>query len=144
MVVAPVVKHLAGAGSRSTVAPDVTIASMELAAASELAAGVARATPMELDVTDAAALDAAVKAHDLVISLVPAPFHVVIAEACIKNVTNMLTTSYVSPEMQALDERATSVSTISKSRMPITFVPCTLLRRCTSYMYYYITNYLSN
>ena len=65
---------------------------------------------MELDVSDPAALDAAVKAHDLVISLVPAPFHVGIAEACISNNTNMLTTSYVSPEMQALDERAVEVS----------------------------------
>jgi len=104
MVVAPVVNHLAGAGS--AVAPNVTIASMELAAATELAAGSSRATPMELDVSDPVALDAAVKAHDLIISLVPAPFHVGIAEACINNNTNMLTTSYVSPEMQELDARA--------------------------------------
>lgn len=42
--------------------------------------------------------------HDLVISLLPYTHHAGIAKMCIKNKTNMVTSSYISPELQALDE----------------------------------------
>lgn len=51
-------------------------------------------------------LDDMVKRHDLVISLLPAMHHPTVAKAAIKNKKQMLTTSYVSPEMQALDQEA--------------------------------------
>uniref|UniRef100_A0A914Z7W2 Saccharopine dehydrogenase (NAD(+), L-glutamate-forming) n=1 Tax=Panagrolaimus superbus TaxID=310955 RepID=A0A914Z7W2_9BILA len=44
--------------------------------------------------------------HDLVISLLPYTHHAGIAKLCIKNKTNMVTSSYISPELQALDEEA--------------------------------------
>jgi len=44
-----------------------------------------------------------IKDSDLVVSLLPANFHPVIAEHCIELGTNMATTSYVSPAMKALD-----------------------------------------
>ncbi|MFC1527408.1 saccharopine dehydrogenase C-terminal domain-containing protein [Candidatus Neomarinimicrobiota bacterium] len=40
---------------------------------------------------------------DLVVSLLPANYHAEIAKICIELDTNMATTSYVSPEMKALD-----------------------------------------
>jgi saccharopine dehydrogenase (NADP+, L-glutamate forming)/spermidine synthase len=43
---------------------------------------------------------------DLVISLLPYTYHVQIAELCLKHRKDMVTTSYVSPAMAALDERA--------------------------------------
>ena len=43
---------------------------------------------------------------DLVVSLLPANYHAEIAKLCIDLNTNMATTSYVSPEMKALDESA--------------------------------------
>ncbi len=43
---------------------------------------------------------------DLVVSLLPANYHAEIAKLCIELGTNMATTSYVSPEMKALDKPA--------------------------------------
>ena len=47
-----------------------------------------------------------VKDADLVISLLPATFHVLIAEECIAQKKLMVTASYVSPAMRALDTKA--------------------------------------
>jgi saccharopine dehydrogenase-like NADP-dependent oxidoreductase len=43
---------------------------------------------------------------DLVISMLPARFHIDVAEDCIATKTNLITPSYISPEMRALDGRA--------------------------------------
>lgn len=43
---------------------------------------------------------------DLVISMLPAKFHVEIANDCLKHKKNLITPSYVSPEMKALDAQA--------------------------------------
>jgi saccharopine dehydrogenase-like NADP-dependent oxidoreductase len=43
---------------------------------------------------------------DLVISMLPARFHIDVAEDCIKYKTNLITPSYISEEMRALDDRA--------------------------------------
>lgn len=43
---------------------------------------------------------------DLVISMLPARFHVEVAKDCIQLKTNLITPSYISPEMKALDEAA--------------------------------------
>ena len=51
-------------------------------------------------------LDRMVKGADLVVSMIPPSMHPVVAKACIKNRVNMVTTSYISPEMRALDEEA--------------------------------------
>lgn len=66
------------------------------------------------DSADAFALDAlnptARKPHiewaDLVISMLPARFHIEIAKDCITYKTNLITPSYISPEMKALDTAA--------------------------------------
>jgi saccharopine dehydrogenase (NADP+, L-glutamate forming)/spermidine synthase len=47
-----------------------------------------------------------IKDADLVVSLLPANYHFEIAALCIEFSTNMATTSYVSPEMRALDKPA--------------------------------------
>ena len=44
--------------------------------------------------------------HDLTISLLPYTYHVAIAKLCIRHHKNMVTASYVSPEMRALDSAA--------------------------------------
>ena len=43
---------------------------------------------------------------DLVISMLPARFHVPVAQDCIELKTDLITPSYISPEMQALDQQA--------------------------------------
>jgi saccharopine dehydrogenase-like NADP-dependent oxidoreductase len=57
-----------------------------------------------LDVSNAADLEAQVAAHDLVISLVPYAHHPAVIRAAIKGKTNVVTTSYVSPAMRALED----------------------------------------
>ena len=47
-----------------------------------------------------------VKDVDLVVSMIPPNMHVTVAKACLKHRINMVTTSYISPEMKALDENA--------------------------------------
>jgi saccharopine dehydrogenase-like NADP-dependent oxidoreductase len=51
-------------------------------------------------------LDGFIAEADLVVSLLPFGFHVMVAKKCIAHKKNMVTTSYVKPEMYALDEQA--------------------------------------
>ncbi len=85
--------------------PDLhlTIGTRTVAKAHKLLEGQPRGKAIELLVDDQAALDKAVAEHDLTISLLPYTYHVVVANLCIKHRKNMITTSYVSPAMKALD-----------------------------------------
>ena len=56
--------------------------------------------------TEENALDAAVAQHELIISLIPYTFHVAVIKSAIRNKKHVLTTSYVSPAMMALDAEA--------------------------------------
>ncbi|CAG2186034.1 AASS [Mytilus edulis] len=47
-----------------------------------------------------------IQEHDIVISLLPGPLHPEVAKLCIKHKRNMVTASYVSPEMQHLHQDA--------------------------------------
>ena len=49
-------------------------------------------------------LERQVAAHDLVISLIPYTYHVNVIKAAIKGKTNVVTTSYISPPIRALEE----------------------------------------
>ena len=48
-------------------------------------------------------LDRIVSAHDVVVSMLPAFMHLPVAERCVRFGRNLVTASYISPEMQALD-----------------------------------------
>jgi len=54
-----------------------------------------------LNVRDEFARDAEVKSADLVISMLPARFHKLVAQSCLKFSKNLLTASYETPELQA-------------------------------------------
>ncbi|KAH6689561.1 saccharopine dehydrogenase [Plectosphaerella plurivora] len=84
----------------------VTVACRTLESAKKLSQGVAHATPISLDVTDDAALDAEVAKHDLVISLIPYTFHATVIKSAIRQKKHVVTTSYVSPAMMELDQAA--------------------------------------
>jgi spermidine synthase len=85
---------------------NLTIACRTLATAEGLCAGLPNATPASVDVNDPAALDAAVAAHDLVISLIPYTYHAAVIKSAIKAKKHVVTTSYVSPAMKELDAAA--------------------------------------
>jgi len=83
----------------------LTIASNSQTEATSLALGRANTKVVPLDVKDNDKMASLVKDSDIVVSFVPAPFHPVIAEHCINEKKNMVTASYISPAMKALDER---------------------------------------
>lgn len=60
----------------------------------------------QFDINDEAQREEEIKNADIVISMLPAKFHPVVARACVDHGKNMVTASYVSDEMKALDEEA--------------------------------------
>ncbi|MBN1425110.1 saccharopine dehydrogenase NADP-binding domain-containing protein, partial [Candidatus Fermentibacteria bacterium] len=68
-----------------------------------------RGSAVALDVNASggmAALDALIAQSDVVISLLPYVFHLDVARKCLAHKRHLVTTSYVKPEMQALDGAA--------------------------------------
>ncbi len=59
-----------------------------------------------LDVFDKSSRQEAIQNADIVVSMLPARFHIEVAKDCITFNKNMVTASYISPEMQALDKAA--------------------------------------
>ncbi len=51
-------------------------------------------------------LDKLVQEVDLVVSMIPPTMHIPVAKACLRHRKPLVTTSYISPEMQALDAEA--------------------------------------
>ncbi|KAJ3391277.1 hypothetical protein HDU92_009137 [Lobulomyces angularis] len=84
----------------------ITIASNAKKEAEKLAQGKKNARVMPLDVGDQQNLSNLVKDHDVTVSFVPATMHTTVAEHCINHKKDMLTASYISPAMAALNERA--------------------------------------
>lgn len=82
----------------------ITIGDKSLEHAETMTAKFSHTTPVELDVFDDEQRQKAVKDADIVISMLPARFHTNIARECLKQDKNMVTASYVSDEMQSLDE----------------------------------------
>ncbi|ODQ76371.1 hypothetical protein LIPSTDRAFT_101656 [Lipomyces starkeyi NRRL Y-11557] len=85
---------------------EVTVACRTLEKAKELAGDAPNTRAISLDVTDEHALDAVVAEHDLAISLIPYIYHALVVKSAIKGKKNVLTTSYVSPAIKALEEDA--------------------------------------
>jgi len=52
------------------------------------------------------------KKGDLVVSMLPGDWHVPLAELCISKRANFVSSSYISPEMQALDQKAKSFGVV--------------------------------
>ena len=100
MVVKPIVQHLLKSGIQ------VTVATRTKSKADEMIAGHPNGRSMAWTVEDEATLDKLVADHDLSVSLLPYAYHLMVAKHCLKHKKNMVTTSYVKPEMRALDAEA--------------------------------------
>ncbi|WP_347840227.1 saccharopine dehydrogenase C-terminal domain-containing protein [uncultured Draconibacterium sp.] len=90
----------------------LTIASRTLAKAEQLVNKRANAKAVQWTVDNTSELEKLIKANDLTISLLPYKHHVSVAKLCIKHKKNMLTTSYVSKEMEALNAEATAAGIV--------------------------------
>jgi saccharopine dehydrogenase (NADP+, L-glutamate forming) len=84
----------------------VEVASRTVSKAEKLVAGHPRGVAKELNLKNEEMLKGEVAKSDLVISMVPYAFHPKVAEFCIGHKKHMVTTSYVSDAMKALDQEA--------------------------------------
>ena len=100
MVARPLVRYLLGHGY------GVTQADLEVARAVAMIEGHANGRAVVMNLADASGLHEMIAEHDLVVSLVPPPFHPVVARACLDEGRPMTTASYVAQEMAALDTEA--------------------------------------
>ncbi len=101
LVAGPLVKYLLDQPGISVVVADV-----EVDRAERLVAGHPRGRAELLDIADRGALAAAIGRSDVVVSMVPYKFHPIVAELAIEQGRSVVTASYVSPAMRALDGRA--------------------------------------
>ena len=99
-VAGPLVKYLSYKGHQ------ITVASQFIDEAQALANDYPEIDISELNVTDADSLGALVKLHDIAISFVPFQFHLNVAKQCIKYSKHMITASYETEDMKALDQQA--------------------------------------
>lgn len=81
------------------------IGDISLENAKQYVFGHAHTEAISLDVFDKDSREKEIQAADIVISMVPARFHVEVAKDCVKYKKNLVTPSYVSDEMWALDEQ---------------------------------------
>ncbi len=65
-------------------------------------------TPKAFDINNTDTLPQLVADSDVVISLLPAKFHPIVAKECLRQNKHLFTTSYVSPEMKSMDAEARS------------------------------------
>ncbi|WVQ95163.1 spermidine synthase [Kwoniella sp. CBS 9459] len=84
---------------------ELTVACRTFATAEALCKDLPNATPMSVDVGSPDALRQAIKGHDVVVSLVPYTYHAAVMEAALEEKAHVVTTSYVNPQMKALDQK---------------------------------------
>jgi saccharopine dehydrogenase (NAD+, L-glutamate forming) len=82
----------------------ITIGDISLESAQKLTKNHPNAKGILLDVFNKKQREEAVKSADIVISMLPARFHIEVAKDCISYGKNLVTASYISDEMQALNK----------------------------------------
>lgn len=82
----------------------VIIADISIENAKRLVQGHENAEIVELDIFNIESRKALVKRADIVISMLPARFHLEIAKDCLEKGKSLVTASYISKELMALDE----------------------------------------
>jgi len=84
----------------------ITIGDINIKNARKLIGDHDHANAVQLDVFDKESRSNAIKVADIVVSMLPARLHIEVAKDCVTYSTHMVTASYISPEMQALDSSA--------------------------------------
>jgi saccharopine dehydrogenase (NADP+, L-glutamate forming) len=100
LVSRPLVRYLMESGF------EVTVASRTVSKAEKLIEGHSLGRALSLNVDDIQAMRQLVTKCDVAVSLLPATRHIEVARACLDMGKHMATTSYVSPQMRALDAEA--------------------------------------
>ncbi len=111
LVVKPMVQHLLSGNYF------VTVASNTPDRAKEMTQDHPNSKVIFWEAEDELALGKLIADHDLTVSLLPYVFHVMVAKLCIAHKKNMVTSSYVKPEMKALDQQAKDANIIILNEM---------------------------
>jgi len=98
------IKYLLDKSSQESL--HITIGDVSLESAQSKVNNHSNATAIQLDVFNAEERSQAIHKADIVISMLPARFHIEVAKDCITYGKHMVTASYISDEMKALDEEA--------------------------------------
>ena len=85
---------------------EVTVADYALQLAQEKVNDHDKGNAIAFNINDEIQRQEVISDHDVVISMLPARFHPVVAEVCLQNNKHLLTASYVSEDMRAMDEQA--------------------------------------
>ncbi len=85
---------------------EVRVADISLSHAQQKTAGYPNTSTCAFDILQTEQSDSEISAADLVISLLPVRFHIQAALACLKFKKHLLTASYITAEMKALDQQA--------------------------------------
>ena len=84
----------------------ITIADISLENAQSSARNHANSTALQFDVFNEVQRRDEIEKADIVVSMLPARFHVEVAKDCLHFKKHMVTASYISPEMKALNDEA--------------------------------------
>lgn len=111
LVVNPIVNHLLNNSIH------LTVADRFKSKAEAMIGNHPNGKAIEWSTEDEETLDQMVASHDLTVSLLPYTYHLMVARHCLKHKKDMVTASYVSPEMQALDAQAKEAGIIILNEM---------------------------
>jgi len=100
MVAQPIVSYLLDKGFA------ITVASLDIERAKALLKNHPRGQAIDWTTDDTEVLNRMVSEHDLTVSLLPYIYHPLVAKCCVTHRKPLVTTSYVSPAMTALDSEA--------------------------------------
>ena len=100
----PLIEYLATHPDAS--AWNVTVFDQDSEILARKTAALANITVESGDLRNEDLLDRIVKMHDIVVSMLPATMHLPVAQRCVREGKHLVTASYISPEMQALDSEA--------------------------------------
>ncbi|MDG1013770.1 MAG: saccharopine dehydrogenase C-terminal domain-containing protein [Flavobacteriaceae bacterium] len=84
---------------------EITIGDLDLTNAKKWTENNPNANTLKLDIFDKESRKKAIKSADIVVSMLPARFHIEVAKDCLYFGKHMVTASYVSKEMQDLNEQ---------------------------------------
>lgn len=100
LVAKPIIQYLLSKNHK------VTVASNTVERSDAMMAGHPNGKSIYWEAGDEMSLDILIPAHEITVSLLPYMFHVMVAKHCVAHKKDMVTTSYVKPEMRELDAAA--------------------------------------
>lgn len=85
---------------------NIVLGDLDVALANQKVKGFPNGKAIFFDINDEQIKKTAIADSDVVISLLPAKFHPVVAEECLSQSKHLFTASYISPQMKAMNDEA--------------------------------------